>query len=252
MELSHGRNPARLSSPPARALALLAAAAIALALSACLAQDKSDKNLRNGGMTPPWDSAHFTPKRLDGYAYDGPESTFSVFTAIAALDSAAGNHKDWKADPKAVDTLRIDQLFDTSFIFPQNPEAIMAYGYDDSFRDDTLFRNAYGNGLFTQDHPCAATYILSGQFLHPARWLRTGLKQDQIMEALGKPLYRQPGVLRYLSEHPSAEADSAAGSEDTSSTIKDMNAFEVFEGVNFYFRNDSLFAAVLQRSQPCH
>ena len=113
------------------------AAATVLALFGCLAKDRSGKNLGTAGMTPPWDSAHFTPKRLDGYVPPIPDSVFSVFRDIAAIDSQSGDHKDWKANPEAVDTLRIHQLFDTSFIFPQNPEATMAYGYDDSFRDDT-------------------------------------------------------------------------------------------------------------------
>lgn len=228
-----------------------------LALAGCLAKDRSGKNLRSGGMIPPWDSAHFTPKKLEGYVSPVPDSVFAVFRDIAAIDSQSGNHKDWKADPDAVDTLRINQVFDTGFIFPPNPEAAMAYGYDDSFRDDTLFRYAYGNGLFTQDHPCATTIVLSGQFLHPARWLRTGLKADQIVEALGKPLYRQPDVLRYLSHHPGTTSaapkdDSAKDGPDSAAAATDYNAYEIFEGVNFYFRSDSLFAAVLQRSQPCH
>ncbi|GEM_PF-3510527 len=245
-------------------LAALVAMA-ALALFGCLAKDRSGKTLGNGGMTPPWDSTHFIPKRLDGYVSPAPDSVFAVFRDIAAIDSQSGEHKDWQADPDAVDTVHINQVFDTGFAFPQNPEATMAYGYDDSFRDDTLFRNAYGNGLFTQEHPCASTTVLSGQFLHPARWLRTGLKMDQITAALGKPLYRQPDVLRYLSHHPGTTATSALSSDsgeeapdnapsaaDSAGPATDYNAYEVFEGVNFYFRNDSLFAAVLQRSQPCH
>ena len=232
------------------AAAWFAVSALALFLSSCLVRDKSDKPLPSGGMTPPWDSAHFMPKRLDGFVYAGPESTFAVFREIALIDSLSGNHKDWKADPEAIDTMRVSQLFDSGFLFPQNPEASMPYAYDDSFRDDTLFRNAYGNGLFIQEHPCAITYVLSGQFLHPAKWLRTGLKEEQILESMGKPLHRQPGVMRYLAKHPGIPPP--ADPEDTLSTAADYSTFDVFEGVNFYFRSDSLFAAVLQRSQPCH
>jgi hypothetical protein len=228
----------------------LAALAALLFLCGCLVKDKSDKPLKNGGLTPPWDPARFQPKRLEGYAYTGPESLFTVFTAIGRLDSLAGDPKQWKPDPDAVDTLRISQLFDTGFVFPQNPEAVMPYGYDDSFRDDTLYRNFYGNGLFIQDHPCATTYVLSGQFLHPARWLRTGLKEKDIIAALGKPLYGQEGVLRYLSHHPGPVPPRKE--DDTISTAPDYSAYEIFEGVNFYFQSDSLFATVLQKSQPCH
>lgn len=222
----------------------------ALLLCGCLVKEKHPKVLDAGGMTPPWDPAKFTPKRLDGYAYPGPESLFTVFGRIARLDSLCGSPDAWKADPEAVDTLRISQLLDTAFAFPQNPEASMPYGYDDSFRDDTLYRNAYGNGLFTQDHPCAATYVLSGRFVHPAKWLSTGLKREEITKALGKPTYAQEGVLRYLSHHPSTPDPREVA--DTLSTAAVYNAYEVFEGVNFYFQDDSLFAAVLQESQPCH
>ncbi|HKP98135.1 MAG TPA: hypothetical protein VJ385_20565 [Fibrobacteria bacterium] len=228
----------------------LIACAAALLLCGCLVKDKSDKPLSSGGLMPPWDPAKFTPKRLEGYAFPGPESAFAVFQGIARLDSLGGDPKDWKPEADALDTLRLSQLLDTAFVFPQNPEATMPYGYDDSFRDDTLYRNAYGNGLFTQDHPCAATYVLSGQFLHPAKWLRTGLKQAEIIAALGTPRFRQEGVLRYLSHHPSEPPVRAEG--DTLSTAADYSAFDVFEGVNFYFQEDSLFAAVLQKSQPCH
>jgi len=161
-----------------------------------------------------------------------------------------GEPKTWKPIRGAVDTLRVSQMFDTGFVFPQNPESVMPYGYDDSFRDDTLYRTFYGNGLFTQDHPCAATYILSGQFLHPARWVKTGMKQDDIIAALGNPLYRQNGVLRYLSHHPFHAPPT--GEADSSSTAREYIGYEVFEGVNFYFHGDSLFAAVLQKSRPCH
>jgi hypothetical protein len=240
------------SVPTAFAKPLLSGAMLfgALLVCGCLVKDKPDKPLSSGGLTPPWDPAKFTPQRLEGYAYPGPESSFAVFGDIARLDSLSGDPKAWKPQADAVDTVLIGQMLDTTFIFPQNPESVMPYGYDDSFRDDTLYRHGYGNGLFIQDHPCATTYVLSGQFLHPARWLRTGLKQDDIVAALGAPLYRQEGVLRYLAHHPAPTPERAE--DDTLSTAKDYDSFDVFEGVNFYFQNDSLFATVLQKSQPCH
>lgn len=232
----------------------ISAGAAAMLLCGCLAKEKAGKPLAAGAIAPPWDPAKFTPKRLEGYAYPGPESLFTVFGEIARLDSAAGDPKDWKPDPEAIDTLGIAQLFDTAFTFPQSPEASRPYGYDDSFRDDTLFRNAYGNGLFTQDHPCAATYVLSGQFLHPAKWLRNGLKAQEILAALGTPAYRQEGVLRYLSHHAPAATGAAPADGDSAQpeSAAQSGLYDVYEGVNFYFKADSLFAAVLQKSQPCH
>jgi hypothetical protein len=221
-----------------------------LALLGCQVKDKPEKSLSSGSMNPPWNAPEFTPKRLDGYKYAGPESLFAVFRDIARLDSVVGDRKDVKIDPKAADTLRVGQLFDTAFVFPQTPQATMPYAYDDSYRDDTLYRNAYGNGLFTQDHPCAVTYVLSDGFMHPAQWLKAGLTQAELVGALGRPAYWQgdtsEAVLRYLSQHmetPPAPADSA---------VKAADPYPVYEGANFYFTADSLFAAVLQRSQPCH
>lgn len=219
-------------------------------LTGCLIKDKPEKALTSGGIAPPWDPAKFMPKSLEGFAYPGPESLFTVFGEIARLDSLVGDPKTWKAESDAVDTLRVSQVLDTAFAFPRNPEATMPFGYDDSFRDDTLYRNAYGNGLFMQDHPCASTIVLSGQFPHPAKWVRKGMQAEAITAALGVPLYRQQGVLRYLSHRPSPPPQNQAG--DTLSTASDYNAYEIFEGVNFYFSNDSLFAVVLQKSQPCH
>jgi hypothetical protein len=221
-----------------------------LILSGCMVKDKSGNGLRSGDLTPPWDSTHFNPQRLEGYVYPGPESTFSVFGKIAKLDSLCGNHAEWKADPKAMDTLRINQLYDTGFLFPENPEATMAYGFDDTFRDDTLYRKAFGNGLFTQDNPCAATTILSGEFLHPAKWLRAGLTKNEVVQAMGTPLYNQTGVLRYFARHKNATASSP--SQDSTTNSSGSASFDVFEGANLYFQGDSLFAAMLQKSQPCH
>lgn len=228
----------------------LAALVLGCGLAGCLLKDKPDKALTSGGMAPPWDPAKFMPKSLEGFAYSGPDSLFTVFGEIARLDSLVGDPKTWKAEGDAVDTLRVSQVLDTSFIFPQHPEATMPFGYDDSFRDDTLYRSAFGNGLYMQDHPCASTFVLSGQFLHPAKWVRKGMTAEAIVKTLGAPLYRQQGVLRYLSHRPSPPPLIQTG--DTLSTASDYNAYEIFEGVNFYFNNDSLFAVVLQKSQPCH
>lgn len=211
----------------------------ALVLLGCLSKDRTNATLGSDGLTPPWDSTHFAAKQLVGYMGQASDSQFSIFKTITNIDSQLSVQKKWDADPDAIDTVKGSQIFDTSFVYPLNSVATMAFGYDDSFRDDTLFRYDYGNGLFTQDNPCAKTTILSGQFLHPARWLRSGLKSEEIISALGTPLYNQGKVLRYLSQHlEKAPTDSIPT--------------KIFEAVNFYFQEDSLFAAVIQHSQPCH
>lgn len=224
----------------------------ALLLAACLVRDKPEKALGAGGLTPPWSPARFEPRRLEGYAYAGPESLFAVFANIARLDSLSGDPRSWQADPESGPGPSIGQMLDTTFIFPEHAEAVMPYGYDDSFRDDTLFRHAYGNGLFAQDLPCAETYVLSGNFLHPARWLRAGMGMEYILGILGKPAYSHPGVLRYLSHSSPAPADEGEADTADALAVPAGESGEVFEGVNFYFEQDSLFAAVLQKSRPCH
>lgn len=228
----------------------LAPALLAFALAGCLAKEKHEKTLTTGTLVPPWDPAKFAPKHLEGFVLSDSAGTFAVFDTLALLDSLAGDPKGWKAEPGAIDTLRIEHMLDTGFVFPQNAESVVPYGYDDSFRDDTLYRHAFGNGLFTQDHPCAANYVLTGNFLHPARWLKKGLHAHDITNALGKPMYAQPGILRYLSKREGPRPET--NPEDTLSTAADYSVFDIYEGVNLYFKDDSLFAAVLQKSRPCH
>jgi hypothetical protein len=234
--------------PSFRFRILVAIAAIALA--GCLAREKHEKPLTVGAMVPPWDPAKFSPKHLEGFTFADTTGTFAVFDTIARMDSLAGDPKTWTTEAAPIDSLRIGHMLDTGFMFPQYPEAIMPYGYDDSFRDDTLYRQSFGNGLFTQDHPCATNFVLTGNFLHPARWLKKGLRVEDIKTALGSPLYAQPGILRYLSKRAGPRPET--NPEDTLSTAADYSVFDIFEGVNLYFKEDSLFAAVLQKSQPCH
>jgi hypothetical protein len=221
----------------------------AIALCACLIKDRPEKPVA-AALVPPWDPAKFTPQGLDGPSAPDSQGVFAIFDTLARIDSLAGATAGWKPEPGAIETLRIDDVFDTGFVFPQNPDASVPYGYDDSFRDDTLWRASFGNGLYTQDHPCALNYVLTGQFLHPAKWLKRGLREQDILASLGTPMFRHPGVLRYLSKHPGPRPEG--NPQDTLDTAADYSAFDVFEGVNLYFTQDSLFAAVLQKSQPCH
>ena len=251
------------NGPPIHSLPRLKkvlAALPALLLAACMVKEKPEKPLGSGALTPPWSPVRFEPKRLEGYAFAGPESLFAVFEHIARLDSLSGDPRAWQVDAESGTGPTIGQLLDTGFVFPEHAEAVMPYGYDDSFRDDTLFRHAYGNGLFAQDQPCAETYVLSGNFLHPARWLRAGMGREYILGILGNPAYNHPGVLRYLSRRnaaaPTREEEEApdrdeADAEDAMAGPPEEPE-DVFEGVNFYFEGDSLFAAVLQKSRPCH
>ncbi len=148
--------------------------------------------------------------------------------------AAASSEKVFLRDP--TDTLRIHSLFDTGFIFPARCEASMPFAFDEDYRDDTLFRKSYGNGLFEQEHPCVETWVLSGDFPHPAKWLHAGMKQREFTSSLGRPAMKHANQLRYLWH-------SAPG-EDGDSLVR-------YESMRFYFENDSLYAALLQRSKPC-
>lgn len=228
---------------------LLTSVSALLALAACSKEDEKGKALESGALHPPWDSPAFTPRELEGPEFNHPDSVFFVFQVLAMIDSLAGDRKAWTPREDAVDTVTLAMLFDSLFVFPESPVRSLPYAYDDSYRDDTLYRHSYGNGLFTQDHPCAATYVVTNPFLHPARWLKAGLKQEEIIAALGMPTFVHRGVLRYFSKRPSAEPAPAA---DSAQAKSEYERFDVMEGANFYFMSDSLFAAVLHRSQPCH
>lgn len=224
----------------------------ALAFLSCSREDEKGKALESGALNPPWDSPAFTPRELEGMAFDQPDSLFFVFKVLAMIDSLSGDRTAWKLQEGAADTLAIAQMMDSGFVFPESPMASIPYAYDDSYRDDTLYRHYYGNGLFTQDHPCAQTWLLTDPFLHPARWLKAGLKQEEIVQALGKPAFSHRGVLRYFTRRPAQPAIKPATDTDSAEAASEYEAFDVMEGFNFYFKGDSLFAAVLHRSQPCH
>lgn len=223
-------------------------------LASCSKEEQRGKALESGALNPPWDSPAFTPRELENLDFTQPESLFFVFKVISMIDSLGGDRKTWTLQENASDSFTLAQLFDSAFVFPQSPVASLPYAYDDSYRDDTLYRNYFGNGLFTQDNPCAQTFVVTDPFLHPARWLKAGLKQEEIIHALGAPSFRQKGVLRYFSRRPAPEpapgADPAAA--EAAASRSEYDSFPVMEGVNFYFMSDSLFAAVLHRSQPCH
>src|SRR4051812_45469224 len=85
-----------------------------LVIDGCLIKEKSGK-AAVAGMVPPWDPAKFAPKRLEGPSYRDSVRTFAVFDSIARIDSLAGDPKGWKAEKGAIDTLRIETLFDTAF-----------------------------------------------------------------------------------------------------------------------------------------
>lgn len=228
---------------------MLPALIAGLVLVACSKEDSRGKELESGALNPPWDSPTFTPRELETVDFQQPDSLFFVFKVIAMIDSLSGDRKTWKMEEDPADTITIAQVFDSAFVFPQSPVASIPYAYDDSYRDDTLYRNFYGNGLFTQDHPCAETFLVTDPFLHPARWLKAGLKQAEIVRTLGNPVFSHRGVLRYFSRRaPPAPAPVL----DSSKIRSEYEDYDVMEGVNFYFISDSLFATVLHRSQPCH
>lgn len=228
---------------------ITASLALVLALAGCSKEDKHGKELQSGALNPPWDSPAFTPRELENLGFDRPDSLFFVFQVIGMIDSLGGDRKSWTVAENAVDTLTLDQVFDSAFVFPPTPVASIPYAYDDSYRDDTLYRHYYGNGLFTQDHPCAETFVVTDPFLHPARWLKAGLTQAEIIHAMGTPAFSQQGVLRYFHKRPAPEAAPAT---DSTAAQSEYELHAVMEGMNFYFRTDSLFAAVLHRSRPCH
>jgi hypothetical protein len=153
---------------------------------------------------------------------------------MEATDSVIKAAGPMSPSENPVDTLRVHHLFDTGFVFPPRYEASMPYAYDNFYRDDTLFRKAYGNGLLEQEHPCIESWVLSESFPHPAKWLRAGLTREEIETSLGEPTMRSPLQIRYRWHSRAAE-----------------NGGDSQESMRFYFENDSLYAVLLQRSKPC-
>ena len=138
-------------------LSRLSAFVFLLAFASCSKDDDKAKALEKGALNPPWDSPAFTPRELEGMEAADKDSTFFLFNVIGMIDSLSGDRKTWTLQEGAVDTVTLAKMLDTGFVFPQVPAMSIPYAYDDSYRDDTLYRHAYGNGLFTQDHPCALT-----------------------------------------------------------------------------------------------
>ncbi len=212
-----------------------------LSLVACMTKDKQGQGQR---VAPPWDNGQETLLQLEGYARSGSDTLFQIFKTIESIDSAAGPRQQWQYEPGSPDTLRVQHLVDTNFVFPDQAADVYAYAYDETYRDDTLFRLAYGNGLYTEEHPCAEVWIITTPFIHPVRWLKAGMSEQDIEGTMGRPSLRHPGALRYLYRDD-PEVDIAGGGDK-------IPREQRVEGVHFYFQQDSLFAAVFQRSRPCH
>lgn len=211
-------------------------AVFAVLLGGCLQKEKSKPIPKS--WVAPWDSGQHAPRSLTDFHYEGPESLFTVFRKMEVADSLVLASKDTVKPENPTDTLRIYDLFDTGFVFPAQPEATRPYAYDDAYRDDTLFRKFYGGGLYEQENPCVETYVLSGEFLHPAKWLRAGMQEEDLIAALGVPQVKHPTQLRYLWH--SKPEDKSEG-----------DSLIHYESVRFYFEKDSLYAALLQQSKPC-
>ena len=208
-----------------------------LLLWGCLVKDKGAKT--SATWTPPWDSVQKAPRALTGFPPSASDSLFLIFPMMEKTDSLVAASAERVLPTEPVDTLRMNHLFDSGFVFPSKTEASIPYAYDDYYRDDTLFRKYFGFGLYEQEHPCVQTYVLSGSFQHPSHWLKSGLHVEEIISSLGTPTMRHPLQLRYLWQ--------AGPAKTTKSDTLDR-----FESIRLYFEADSLYAALLQRSKPCY
>ena len=189
---------------------------------------------------PPWESPRISLTPLENFQYQGPESLFTVFQKIGKADTEADTSGETLFPIGATDSVRIGWLFDTSFVFPGHVRATMPFAYDRMFSRDTLYRRAYGNGLFTEEYPCADTYVLAGDLQHPAEMLRRGMKEDEVVGALGIPSMRSRSQIcyRWCSQ-------SGHFLRFTASKAR-------YESVRCYFENDSLYAIKLRKSGHCY
>jgi hypothetical protein len=214
---------------------------MAFVFNGCLTKEKHSKGDR---INPPWENGQENLQKLEANSPAESDSTFQIFQQMATIDSEAGPKQKWTYEAGSPDTLRVFNLVDTGFIFPEKPLQTYAYAYDDTYRDDTLFRKAYGNGLYTEDHPCANVWIVSPPFIHPVRWLIAGMTSQDIETAMGPPSLRHPNAMRYFYRDMPTNTRKKSSTDDP----EEQN----IEGIHFYFKRDSLFAAVFQKSRSCH
>ena len=189
---------------------------------------------------PPWESPKITLTPLQDFHYQGPESLFTVFEKMGKADSDADTSGETLFPVAATDSIRIGDLFDTGFVFPRHVRATMPFAFDRMFSRDTLYRRAYGNGLFTEEYPCADTYVLAGDLQHPAEMLRTGMKQEEVVGVLGIPAMKSRSQICYRwCSQPGR-----------------MLRFGIskarYESIRCYFENDSLYAIKLRKSSNCY
>jgi hypothetical protein len=206
----------------------------------CLAKEKHHDAKT---YTPPWDNGREVLQELEGYVHAGSDTLFQVFQEMASIDSQAGPRQQWKYEPNSPDTLRVHHLIDTAFVFPEKAEGRYAFAYDETYRDDTLFRLAYGNGLYIEEHPCTDVWVATAPFVHPIRWLRSGMSEKDVLQAMGTPSLRHVHALRYLYR----DEAHAGGPTPSDSSMAPLADFQHIEGIHFYFKNGGLFAAVFQR-----
>ncbi len=201
----------------------------------CLEKDKLGKS--SDSWLPGWDTTLSVPSQIPDSGSLLLDSVFEVFAKMEKTDSMIKASKELVYPKNPEDTLRIHHLFDSGFVFPQNPDFIRPFAFDHVYREDTLFRKSYGNGLFVQEHPCVTSWILSEQFPHPAKWMREGLHQAEIVTNLGTPwsIHPQEIIYRWVSH------------EKPKSSLE----IEYKEAMRFYFEKDSLFAVLLQKPKPC-
>jgi hypothetical protein len=211
----------------------------------CLAKEKR-REVKT--YTPPWDNGREVLQELEGYAPSDSDTVFTVFREMARIDSLAGPRQQWQYEPNSPDTLRVHHLIDTAFDFPEKAEGRQAFAYDETYRDDTLFRLAYGNGLFIEEHPCTDVWIATPPFMHPTRWLRAGMSEKDVIKAMGTPSLRHENALRYLYRDDA----HVGGPTSSDSSLAPLADFQHIEGIHFYFKNGGLFAAVFQRGRACH
>lgn len=205
--------------------------------------DKKEDEIETGSLEREWRS-HLV--RLDGRIDKDADSAFAVFRDMQAVDSLAADPALHPAGEEAVSVFSPDQLLDTLFRFPRDPRVRQAYSLPEAGSPDTLYRKAYGNGLFVEDRPCREAIVLSENFLHPARWIRSGLKPADIEANLGTASRKGEGFLLYRMPRSGRSPLLRTGARSPSSEGRGA-----YTSAQFYFKEDSLFAAVLERGSAC-
>lgn len=189
---------------------------------------------------PAWSSSNIFIKGLRDYRVGTGENSFAVFDKMEKADNEADISEDTEYPENVSGSIRIRDIYDPAFIFPSRSRASTPYAVDRYYSRDTLYRESFGNGLFTEEFPCSITRVITGQLQYPAMMLRPGMTVMEVINALGIPDMKHRSTICYRW----CSAKKRPAATENSSELR-------YESIRCYFENDSLYAIKVRQSRKC-